>query len=379
MTMVSLCSARQIVSGKKISKLVLESRLTSQRFFSAIASLRNSLLVKREGQNEDHYLTTHRSLQTVVQHKLNHDTEQRTKSFGYACTLVRNVLPRPSPLQQPESEKWPHIERHLPQLLSLKNSYIAADSKIKGSLAFAELLSDIGLNVWDRGLSDEAKSLMLTAERALDSIGWDSRSMERSNIHVLLGILTDTVGITQRDEGLRYRQSAYNIRKHHRDSMPPERLTLDDDIRFYNTVTDLACSYQQYNRYSEIKEICETVIKKYCSWGTEDDFPYEHAKYYHHMAFVFVNTGNTAKAAEYATRAYEILKKGNFGLLATVFRFDCATILFQNGQSAKAISEHKAVLETRLLKLGKFNSMTLHSYIALGVIYYFSGDYQNAK
>jgi ATP/maltotriose-dependent transcriptional regulator MalT len=97
------------------------------------------------------------------------------------------------------------------------------------------------------------------------------------------------------------------------------------------------------------------------------------------MAFILVYRGNTPKAVNYAEKAAEILARGDFGLLATLFRFDCATILFQNGQSKKAIAEHHSVLETRLLKLGRSNPMTLHSYAVLGIIYYFDGDLERAE
>ena len=268
---------------------------------------------------------------------------------------------------------------YLPQLLSLNRVFATASPEIEGSIEFALLLSDIGLNVWDRGLSDSAKSLLKAAEKVLDSIEWDENSKERSDIYVLLGILTDTVGISQRAEGLSYRQKAHDIRKRHYDSKQGKEISLEEDIRYHNTVTDLACSHQQYNRYAEIEATCRQVIAKYNTWGSEDDFPYEHAKYYHHMAYVLVYKGNTHKAAEYALRASNILARGSFGLLATLFRFDCATILFQDGRVEEAINEHKTVLEIRLLKLGKTNPMTLHSYALLGIINYFNKDYENAE
>lgn len=267
----------------------------------------------------------------------------------------------------------------LPQLLSLEKAFLQAHPPIEGSLELAVLLSDVGLNIWDRGLAEDARSLLLTSEKILDGIGYDQWAMERSDVHVLLGILTDTVGITQRKEGLRYRESAKKIRKHYIDSIPPDQLTLEEEIRYYNTITDLACSHQQFNRYGEIEATCKLVIDKYRSWGTEEEFPYEFAKYYHHMAFVLVYHGDTEAAVQYASHATELLELGSFGLLTTLFKFDCATLYFQNGQNDLAIAEHEEVLQCRLLKLGQSNIMTVQSYLALGAIYYFSHDLTHAE
>ncbi|KAL9026672.1 MAG: hypothetical protein Q9196_004695 [Gyalolechia fulgens] len=359
--------------------LAVLSSSSRSRFFSAIANLRNSQLVKRENQTNENLLTTHRSIQTAILHKLDQNPEQRQISFQSTCTLLRQVFPRPSPLQQPESEKWPRIQMFLPQLLSLEKAYLQAHPPMDCSLEVAILLSDVGLNIWDRGLAEDARSLMLTSEKILDGMGCDPWAMERSDIHVLLGILTDTVGITQRKEGLRYRESAKKIRKHYIDSIPPDRLTLEEEIRYYNTITDLACSHQQFNRYDEIEATCQLVIEKYRSWGTEEEFPYEFAKYYHHMAFVFVYRGDTAAAVQHASHATKLLELGSFGLLATLFKFDCATLYFQNGQNALAIAEHEEVLRLRLLKLGRSNIMTIQSYVALGAIYYFRDQLTHAE
>ncbi|KAL6695296.1 hypothetical protein J3F84DRAFT_408260 [Trichoderma pleuroticola] len=360
-------------------ELAVLAKTNRQRFFSAIANLRDSQLIKREHQRNENHLTTHRSIQTAVLHRLDSSLQQRQISFGHACTILRRVLPRPSPLQQPESNKWPLIQMYLPQLLSLEKAFLRAQPPIEGSMEVALLLSDVGLNIWDRGLAEDAKSLLLTAERVLDGIGCEPMAMERSDLHVLLGIITDTIGITQRVEGLRHRQRANEIRKNYLDSIPPEQLTLDEEIRYYNTITDLACSYQQFNRYGDVERICTTIIAKYRSWGTEEAFPYEFAKYYHHMAFVLVHRGDTMAAAKYAKHATHLLELGSFGLLAVLFRFDCATIYFQNGQAELAISEHNEVLQHRLLKLGRANQMTIQSHLTLGVIYYFTNDFTNAE
>ncbi|KAL8874005.1 MAG: hypothetical protein Q9174_000601 [Haloplaca sp. 1 TL-2023] len=361
------------IQGPDEGLAVLDNSSRS-RFFSAIANLRNSQLVKRENQMNENILTTHRSIQTAVLHQLDWNTAQRQVSFQDTCTLLRQVFPRPSPLQQPESDKWPQIQMYLPQLLSLEKAYLQARPPIESSLEVAILLSDVGLNVWDRGLTEDAKSLMLTSEKILDGIACDDWAMERSDIHVLLGILTDTVGISQREEGLRYRESAKRIRKHYIDSIPPDQLTLEEEIRYYNTVTDLACSHQQYNRYDEIEAACNMVIDKYRSWGNEEEYPYEYAKYYHHMAFVSVYRGDTELAVQQASHATELLELGSFGLLATLFKFDCATLFFQHGQIERAIADHNEVLEQRLLKLGKTNIMTIQSHVALGAIHYFNHE-----
>ena len=73
-------------------------------------------------------------------------------------------------------------------------------------------------------------------------------------------------------------------------------------------------------------------------WGEEDEFPYEYAKYYNHMAYVFLYNGSTAEAVEFAEKGFELAEKATPGAqLAVLFKFDWANVLFQHGDVGQSL------------------------------------------
>ena len=346
-----------------------------------VKDLSISQLVHRETSGDRIYLTTHRSLQEGLIHRLNKDTDTRQKAFERATLLLRETFPSPSRLQQAEVDKWPLIRLVLPHLLSLTSAYIRAEPEIRGSLLFAELLADIGgMNLYDRGFVKDAQTLLRTAETTLDKLHHPKDSRIRGDILIVLGLMTDHVGITQRLEGLDTRLRAMEIRQNCFSQIPADEVTTDDEILLYNSYTDLACSYQQLNRFDEVETYCEKCLQKYETWGKEEEYPYEHAKYHHHMAFVHIYRQETTKAVQSGKRAADLMALAVPGAqLATIYRFDWAVFLFQNGETDRAIEEHKAIFNERVKECGKLNLLTIQSRLMLGIMYFCKGDLDEAE
>ncbi|KIM98634.1 hypothetical protein OIDMADRAFT_56981 [Oidiodendron maius Zn] len=348
--------------------------------FSMVAQLRDSQLVRRETINGDVCLATHRSLQRAILHKLNNETSQRQKSFDIVLKLLQAVLPKPSALQQPEEGTWPIIEKYLPQIQSLEAAYNRAKPKIAGSFELAEIFSQFGVDLYDRGLIKVGEKLMKSAEDILDSIAFDNSSPVRTNIHIVIGMYTDTLGITRRDEGLERRIKALDLRKQALKGRAPADIRTEEDILLHNAVMDLSCSYQQFNRFDKVEELSNICFEKFKTWGRPEAFPYEYAKYYHSMAFVFVYRRQTNLAVEFAKAAADLMRKAGPGtLLTTVYRFDWAIFLFQDQKVKQAIKEHEEVLDIRLARCGKSNPLTLQSYLTLGIMNYFDHNFEIAE
>ncbi|KAG4415580.1 hypothetical protein IFR04_011300 [Cadophora malorum] len=346
--------------------------------FDLVAQLRDSQLVRREKINGDDCLVTHRSLQRALLSKLNHEIEQRQKSFDMALKMLEAVLPKASALQQPAEGMWPAIEKYLPHIQSIAAAYDRSKPKIAGSVQFAEMLSQYGIDLYDRNLIKIGEILMKTAEEVLDTIDFDPASSVRTNIHIVIGMYTDTLGITRRDEGLERRIKCLELRRQAlKDAIT---IPIEEDIRLHNAVMDLSCSYQQFNRFDKVEELSNICFRKFKSWGTPEEFPYEYAKFYHSMAFLFVHRRQTELAVRYAKAgAYLMNKAGPNTLITTVYRFDWAICLFQDHKVAQAITEHEGILAIRLERCGKSNPLTLQSYLTLGIIQYFDGNFVAAE
>lgn len=107
---------------------------------------------------------------------------------------------------------------------------------------------------------------------------------------------------------------------------------------------------------------CVKCLQKYKSWGTEDQYPYEYTKYYHHMAFVYVHWKNTVKATECGKRGADLMAQAVSGAqICTIYRFDWAVFLFQNDETDRAIKEHETIFKQRKNECGNLNLLTIQS------------------
>ena len=346
-----------------------------------IKDLSISQLVHRETSGDRAYLATHRSLQEGLMQQLNKDTATRQKAFERAALLLREIFPSASRLQQAEVDKWPLIRQVLPHLLSLTSAYTRADPNIQGSLLFAELLADVGgMNLYDRGFSRDAQTLLKAAESILDDLGYPENSRIRGDILIVSGLATDHIGITERLQGLEKRLRAMEVRQNCFSQISADKVTVDDEILLYNSFTDLACSYQQLNRFDEVEKYCGECLQKYKTWGNEEEYPYEYAKYHHHMAFVQIYRKETNKAVESGRKAADLMALANPGAqLATIYRFDWAVFLLQNGDTDRAIEEHRNIFNERVMECGNLNLLTIQSRLMLGIMYFRKNDLDEAE
>ena len=358
-------------------------RLTPGSYHRITGQLFQAQFVRRERPNGIHgipNLTMHRSVQEVIIHKLNRDIPLRDKSFSIVVDLLRQALPKPNLLQQPDPENWPLIEKQLPQLASLASAYKRTDPRIKASLGLAELFSDVGFNVSERGMSGDGQRILETAETVLDEMQFDPDSPLRANIHLILALILDNVGITQRRQTLERRQAAFNIRTKMLNAIEPAKRTTEDEILYYNALNDLSCSYQDYNRFDEIEVNSTACLKKYQEWGDERKVPFEYGKYHHQMALVYAGRGQTKRAVVSARLATQLMAEAfPAGGIVLKYRFDCANIIFQDGNLEEAIKEHKAILVLRRHSGGNASFLTLQSFLALGILYLYQKDYGAAE
>ena len=99
--------------------------------------------------------------------KLNQEPVERGEMFDCALNALRQLVPRPSLHIKAEPEKWYKMEPYLPKLLSSRRPFARSHPPITGTFEFSELLFDVGMKMWDRGLTRDGQDVLRTAEEVL--------------------------------------------------------------------------------------------------------------------------------------------------------------------------------------------------------------------
>lgn len=339
-------------------------------------SLNKRRLVQTKEVDGESCFSIHRSLQRGIREKLSQDKAKQQTVFDQAVALVREVFPHSNPLQQPMPEKWSECQRLLPHLHALHDVY-QFRRHIKGSLEFAQLLLDAGMDQFERGITQEGLLLLHTAEVVLDASSPEEQQVMKADIHAMIAIMYDNTGIEHRKESLTRRKQALDIRKKIFEAAESPRR--QDEILLYNSWMEYAISLLHYHRYVEAEPIIEKCLAKFREWGPEEEIPFEYAKYYNKIALVRMYQGRFGEAIELAAHGVQLMEKTGYKLFAGRFKFDMACIILQSGDVDRALQLHKNILDQRIEMVGQTNELSLHSSYAIGAIYELKQDYDEAE
>ncbi|KAL8722293.1 MAG: hypothetical protein Q9225_001198 [Loekoesia sp. 1 TL-2023] len=328
---------------------------------------------------DEETLSIHRSLQQKILQDLEKDTRKRDEVFSQAFELVRKRFPEPSPIQVPEPAKWPACKEYLPHVLHLEHVITNSRPPIAPSIRNARLLSDGGINLWERGMTSEGLRLLKSAETVLDRLDKDDPQL-RANINVIINLLIQDQGLSHIAESKARSWRALEIRLDYARQTKPENYTRNDDILLHNAWSDYGCVLLQYNKYEEAESIFQECYTKYLQWGGETEIPYEYYKYSHHSAFCRLYHHDFAKAIQLAEVGLRLITLATGqSSAANKTKFDLACIILQSGDTQRALALHKEVLESNMRLHGKFNFLTLQSYYAVGAVNAYSGNLSEAE
>lgn len=340
-------------------------------------SRRRLITIKvREGEE---IISIHRSLQAKILQDLNKDPREREKVFKQAFLLVRKRFPLPSPIQVPEPEKWPACIKYLRHVLSLQKAFVGSIITIAPSVDLARLLSDGGIGLWERGMNAEGLQLLRSAEAVLQKLD-TTEDMLKANIHIIIALLIQDYGIAYIAESKDRIWQALQIRKDYQSRISKEEYTRTDDILLHNAWSDYGCVLLQYNQYAKAEPIFAHCLTKYREWGKDEDIPYEHAKYNHHMSYCQMYRKNFDEAIRLGELGvhFVILATGQSSA-ANKWKFDHACIVLQSGDIEKALALHMEVLDARIQQHGKSSFLTLQSYYAVGALHAYLGNMISAE
>ena len=340
-------------------------------------SRRNIISVKTHKDEES--LSIHRSLQQKILQDLGKDIHKRDKVFLQAFVLVRKRFPEPSPIQVPEPAKWPACKEYLPHVLHLESVITSSTPPITPSIEHARLLSDSGINLWERGMTSEGLRLLKSAEAILEKLGKVNFQL-RANIHVVINLLIQDYGLSNIAESETRSKKALEIRLDYRNQTKPEDYTRNDDILLHNAYSDYGCVLLQYNKYEQAEPIFRRCYTEYLQWGSETEIPYEYYKYNHHSAFCRLYHHDFARAIELAEEGLRLITLATGqSSAANKTKFDLACIVLQSGDIQRALALHKEVLESNMRLHGKFNFLTLQSYYAVASVNACVGNLSEAE
>lgn len=322
--------------------------------------------------------SVHRALQRSIRSTLSSDPEKQQQVFSQAVSLLRDVYPESSPIQQPKPEKWFEFQRLLPHLNSLREVYLSRQPKVNGSLELARILSDAGMNQWERGMTREGLMLLRTSEGVLDALQFDANDTSRADIHIIVALMYDNTGVSSRQEAMNRRLKALEIRE---TEMYTKKSSAyhDNEVLLYNARMDYAISLLQFHDYRQAEPIIEECLKKYQQWGPAEDLPYEYAKYYNKMALVRLYQRRFDEAIDLARQGVNWMGQTQNFSLRSRFDFDLACILLQSGKVEQSRQLHQRIFDARVEKLGQSSELTLHSRFAIGAISEMKGQYEDAE
>lgn len=344
-----------------------------------VTELRCRRLIIVRTQDGEEVLSIHRSLQQKILEDIDRDAQKREEVFAQAFSLVRKRFPLPSPIQVPEPEKWPACKENLSHVLRLQTVVTDILPSILPSVQVAQLLSDGGINLWERGMTNEGLRLLRSAEAILDQLKLDEKQL-RGNIHIIIALLIQDYGFSHIAESKDRIWTALQIRKDFLSQTRPDLYSRDHDILLHNAWSDYGCVLLQYNRHNEAEPIFRTCLVKYHEWGNETEIPYEYYKFNHHTAFCRLYHRDFTEAIKLAEEGLRMVTLATGQSSATSkTRFDLACIVLQSGDLPRALELHQQVLESNLKQHGKFSFLTLQSYYAVGAIHAYREELADAE
>ncbi|PVH72724.1 hypothetical protein DL98DRAFT_659889 [Cadophora sp. DSE1049] len=288
--------------------------------------------------------------------RLDKDSALRYEVFERAVAAVRKLTPSASPIQFPNPKLWADFEKAVPQILGLETAFAHSQPSIQGSVAFAQLLYDAAFNTWERESSQDGLRLLTTALAVLNDLNNDPDGKLRADIHVMVGVICDNIGISKRAEAIHHRNIVVRIRQAIVDRGPAD-VNEVDDILLHNALNDTA----------------ET-------WGSEEQYPFEYGKYYRNKAAVRTFQRRFDEAVVSAKRSVVLAKLDTgIGPRYLMYLQDVASHMLQSGNVAGALKQHMEVFELRERLCGKYHDVTLQSMYAIGAMHYHLKDFPEAE
>ena len=364
----------------------------------------------RSPRHEFSEISIHREVQSSLRRKLKENTSEFRASFLNAFRLIRDVVPRQSPVSAPSTDDWAIYELYLPHVLSLHTAYGEALSDLSAYqdrvlLDFAELLSDVGNYMYERYLVPNALAVLETAEKIYNKL-LEPGNLEPLRIQVLYlqASIELNHGSVKRREALEKKIHIVQLREKRNKELCRDtaEMKLSDDpgsdvhgngktltyssqnhrfasIQLSTSLNNLACAYMHCDDFERAAPLLKKSLRIKNKWkSTETPQIPGFAEVRKNLALISLSRGEVAKAVNFSREAADMMndwsKAGSKTKVGQFFRFMHACVLFNTGEEKRALEENVKILKVREDVLGTAHDHTIDSYYAVGMMYSSTGD-----
>lgn len=326
-------------------------------------------------------LTMNRSLVGKILWQLSKDPNERWNVFQQALKFLQMGMPLTSALEMPEPKKLALLQMYVPQVLTLRTHSQWPDPGVALPVSFAETLADLATHMWHAGLVADGICALHTAIDIMRNKKVSKDRPLQTDVYAKFGTLLSLNGISDRSKSFHFRKKAYDLRHKKFDLKDPNEITTNDRIRLYNIKCDMAWHYVHSGQLATGEALLESCLEEYRKRGTEDELPFEYARYFIMMAFVRIRKGMVDIAVTFSKRGAALMETtaGVEHPMTQTWRFLLGVVMFHAGALQKSFDIHDGVLQVRKTMLGEFNRFTLESYSTCGALLLRLGRNQEAK
>ncbi|CAJ2507838.1 Uu.00g090240.m01.CDS01 [Anthostomella pinea] len=273
----------------------------------------------------------------------------------------------------------------LPHVLALHSTFSQTPYPLRGNLAFAGLLYDVGMELWKRVHIDTGMRVLHTALEVVEEthVQQTAASLSlRADICVALGILCGLNGIESRGLSTKYRHEALRAPKFPNFQLRNDKIDTPvvNDILIQNARSDLAMGWLESEEFGRADSLIEGYLIAYRAWEpTEARLPYEYANYYFVKAVSLMAMGDASQALEKSQRAVELLATVSSGTcLYSHYEFTLVTLQYHARNRRAALRLHREIREERKKTWGIFDSRYLESSSMVARLLYHAKKYDEA-
>lgn len=246
-------------------------------------------------------LLIHRQVRKYIQSRL--DNESLQQGFEWAVDLLNQKFPRQSSLAEPMSGLWAQCELWIAHLISLNTNAVSLGERLFFPEALASLLVNGAIYLWERGLLEQGKILILAAKAFVET--QTSNPLLRSEVYSFYACILSELG--NMDQAMYYFSEQVKSRRENLRSLQRrgQQATMLDEVQLanaYNNVAGILCAKGNHGE-AELNNILSLRLKE--RWMHKHDLKYLLALSYSNLANVHGRQQNWDQAAQFYEKAIE--------------------------------------------------------------------------
>lgn len=316
-------------------------------------------------------------------HRLDLNIDLRQQRFDKAQGFVRHCFLRHSKKLAPSNNNWITNDVYLGHVMHLQKVYKNSPFELLKPWDFAELLTDFGNHMWERGLYQSGLESIKLAE-GIYAANPGQDLIEQSNTLSVLGGISLELGISRRRQGLDYTLKGGALRQEHFDNLnlTGSAPSQDQVVLMANSWNDLACCMMEYGSFSQVDKVLEVSLRLKRDFAIkEEDAVFNYAENYKGLANAKAAVGEVDDAVRLSLKAATMIEldMGPGSAAAQSFRLHYAYNLYQAGRYEEALSEHERIRKARIRIFSEISPHTLNSYYACSVVYHALGNLEEEK